>query len=44
MGNKVLGPIELKPKENFMIIKQNITLMQKTEHIIPVNLSKKKLR
>ena len=29
MGNKVLGPIELKPKENFTIIKQNITLMQK---------------
>ena len=29
MGNKKLGAIELKPKENFMIIKQNIILMQK---------------
>ena len=26
MGNKKLGAIELKPKENFMIIKQNIIL------------------
>ena len=29
MGNRKLGAIELKPKENFMIIKQNIIQMQK---------------
>ena len=28
MGNKKLGAIELKPKENFMIIKLNTILMQ----------------
>ena len=28
MGNKKLGAIELKPKENFMIIKLNIVLKQ----------------
>ena len=27
MGNKKLGAIELKPKENFMIIRQNIIQM-----------------
>ena len=29
MGNKKLGAIELKPKENFTILKLNIILMQK---------------
>ena len=29
MGNKKLGAIELKPKRNFMIIRQNIILTQK---------------
>ena len=29
IGKKKLGAIELKPKENFMITKQNIILMQK---------------
>ena len=29
MGNKVLGLIELKPKENFMILMLNMILMQK---------------
>ena len=29
MGNTKLGVIELEPKENFMIIKQNIILTQK---------------
>ena len=29
MGEKKLGAIELKPKGNFMIIRQSMTLMQK---------------
>ena len=29
MGNKVLGTIELKPKENSMILMLNMILMQK---------------
>ena len=41
MGNKVLGPIELKPKRKFYDYKAKYYANAKTEHIIPVNLSKK---
>ena len=37
IGTKKLGAIELKPKENFMIIKLNMNSKAKTKHIIPVN-------
>ena len=41
MGNKILGPIELKPKRKFYDYKAKYNSKAKTEHIIPVNLSKK---
>ena len=41
MGNKALGPIELKPKRKFYDYKAKYYANAKTEHIIPVNLSKK---
>ena len=41
MGNKVLGPIELKPKRKFYDYKAKYNSNAKTEHIIPVTLSKK---
>ncbi len=41
MGNKVLGPIELKPKRKFYDYKAKYSSSAKTEHIIPVDLSKK---
>ena len=41
MGNKVLGPIELKPKRKFYDYKAKYYTNAKTEHIIPVNLNKK---
>ena len=41
MGNKVLGPIELKPKRKFYDYQAKYYTNAKTEHIIPVNLSKK---
>ena len=41
MGNKILGPIELKPKRKFYDYKAKYNYRAKTEHIIPVNLSKK---
>ena len=41
MGDKVLGPIELKPKRKFYDYKAKYYSKAKTEHIIPVNLSKK---
>ena len=41
MGNKILGPIELKPKRKFYDYKAKYNSRAKTEHIIPVNLSKK---
>ncbi len=41
MGNKILGPIELKPKRKFYDYKAKYNLKAKTEHIIPVNLNKK---
>ena len=41
MGDKILGPIELKPKRKFYDYKAKYNYRAKTEHIIPVNLSKK---
>ena len=41
MGNKILGPIELKPKRKFYDYKAKYNSKAKTEHIIPVNLNKK---
>ena len=41
MGDKILGPIELKPKRKFYDYKAKYNSRAKTEHIIPVNLSKK---
>ena len=41
MGNKKLGAIELKPKRKFYDYKAKYNSNAKTEHIIPVNLSKK---
>ena len=41
MGNKNLGAIELKPKRKFYDYKAKYNSNAKTEHIIPVKLSKK---
>ncbi len=41
MGKKVLGPIELKPKRKFYDFNAKYNAKAKTEHIIPVKLSKK---
>ena len=41
MGNKILGPIELKPRRKFYDYKAKYNSKAKTEHIIPVNLNKK---
>ena len=41
MGNKKLGAIELKPKRKFYDYKAKYSKKAKTEHIIPVDLSKK---
>ena len=43
MGNKKLGAIELKPKRKFYDYKAKYSANAKTEHIIPVVLSKNKL-
>ncbi len=43
MGDKKLGAIELKPKRKFYDYQAKYSVDAKTEHIIPVNLSKKKL-
>ena len=43
MGNKVLGAIELKPKRKFYDYEAKYNSKAKTEHIIPVNLSKSNL-
>ena len=43
LGKKKLGAIELKPKRKFYDYKAKYNLKAKTEHIIPVNLSKKKM-
>ena len=41
MGNKKLGVIELKPKRKFYDYEAKYNTKAKTEHIIPVNLTKK---
>ena len=43
MGNKKLGAIELKPKRKFYDYHAKYNVNAKTQHIIPVELSKKKL-
>ena len=43
MGNTKLGAIELKPKRKFYDYKAKYNSCAKTEHIIPVDLPKKKL-
>ena len=43
MGNKKLGAIELKPKRKFYDYQAKYNSKAKTEHIIPVDLPKKKL-
>tara|TARA_Y100000992_G_C21236257_1_gene478236 strand:- start:393 stop:1307 length:915 start_codon:yes stop_codon:yes gene_type:complete len=43
MGNKKLGAIELKPKRKFYDYQAKYSTKAKTEHIIPVDLTKKKL-
>ena len=43
MGNKKLGAIELRPKRKFYDYKAKYNSNAKTKHIIPVELSKKKL-
>ena len=43
MGNKKLGAIELKPKRKFYDYKAKYSINAKTQHIIPVELSKNKL-
>ena len=44
MGNKKLGAIELRPKRKFYDYKAKYNTSAKTEHIIPVNLPKKKMK
>ncbi len=44
MGDKKLGAIELKPKRKFYDYKAKYNTNAKTEHIIPVDLTKKKLQ
>ena len=41
LGNKKLGIIELKPKRKFYDYKAKYSVSAKTEHIMPVNVSKK---
>ena len=43
MGDKKLGAIELKPKRKFYDYRAKYDTKAKTQHIIPVNLSKSKL-
>ena len=43
MGNKKLGAIELKPKRKFYDYEAKYNTNAKTQHIIPVDLPKKKL-
>ena len=42
LGNKKLGAIELKPKRKFYDYEAKYSSKAKTEHIIPVDISKKK--
>ena len=44
MGNKKLGAIELKPKRKFYDYQAKYDVSAKTEHIIPVKLSKNKFQ
>ncbi len=44
MGNKKLGAIELKPKRKFYDYEAKYNTNAKTEHIIPVDLPKNKLK
>ncbi len=44
MGDKKLGAIELKPKRKFYDYKAKYNTNAKTKHIIPVDLTKKKLQ
>jgi len=44
MGNKKLGAIELKPKRKFYDYEAKYNTHAKTEHIIPVDLPKNKLK
>ncbi len=43
MGNRKLGAIELKPKRKFYDYKAKYSTNAKTQHLIPVDLSKNKL-
>jgi D-alanine-D-alanine ligase len=43
LGNKKLGAIELKPKRKFYDYKAKYNTSAKTQHIIPVELSKSKM-
>ena len=43
MGNRKLGAIELKPKRKFYDYKAKYSTNAKTQHLIPVELSKNKL-
>jgi len=43
-GKKILGTIELKPKRKFYDYEAKYNPKAKTEHVIPVDLSKKDLR
>jgi len=43
MGNKKLGAIELKPKRKFYDYQAKYNSKAKTQHIIPVDVNKKKL-
>jgi D-alanine-D-alanine ligase len=44
MGNKKLGAIELKPKRKFYDYQAKYNSKAKTEHIIPVDMAKNKLK
>ena len=44
LGEKKLGAIELKPKRKFYDYTAKYNVKAKTEHIIPVNLNKKKYK
>ena len=44
IGNKKLGAIELKPKRKFYDYQAKYNTKAKTKHIIPVDLTKKKLK
>ena len=43
MGNKKLGAIELKPKRKFYDYEAKYSASAKTQHIIPVDLSKSEM-